>query len=221
LAASFIAGAAALSQQVTGADETAKPPESVIAKPTPEVKRQAVREKSDSTEVSAEVSGRVVDPDGRPVAGARMLFHQQRPYGELPDFFPESVTGTTDGHGRFRLFGSVHQNLPSRDRQPRLTVLAHVPGYGPAATAEASSADALQDRTLQLVPADVPSRGRILNVEGKPIPGVTVRPIAVVANAANDLGGLITAIETNTWAKLPDDQRGNIVFSAAMAGLTQ
>jgi len=38
---------------------------------------------------------------------------------------------------------------------------------------------------------------------------------------ANDLGRLVKAIETNTWADLPDEHRTNIVFSAAAAALTQ
>src|SRR5262249_48619640 len=129
--------------------------------------------------------------------------------------------GTSDADGWFRFSGSVHQNVPTRDRRPMLTLTAHIPGYGPAATVETGSAEELQNCTLRLVKDDVPIRGRILNLEGKPVPGVTVRPVAVVANVVNDFGRLVKAIETNTWADLPNDQRTHIVFSAAAAGLTQ
>ncbi|HEU5430151.1 MAG TPA: carboxypeptidase-like regulatory domain-containing protein, partial [Thermomicrobiales bacterium] len=166
--------------------------------------------------------GRVLDPDGTPVAGAKVVFHQRRPNQESPDFFPAPATGTTDADGRFRFSGNVHLNAPVRNYPPMLTLTAHVPGFGPAAI-ETNSPDELKDRTLRLVKDDVPIRGRILNLEGRPIAGVTVRPVAVVATAANDLGRLIEAIETNKnlWEDLPKDRYPNIVFPAAAAGLTQ
>jgi RNA polymerase sigma factor (sigma-70 family) len=213
-------GALAYQTFATGQEttpEAARPPE------PPTKADSAPREaRPDEANVTATFSGRVLDPDGKPVAGAKVVFHQRQPYGELPDFFPEPVTGTTDGAGRYHLRGTVHMNAPARDRQPQLTLTAHVPGYGPAATVEAHSADELKDRTLRLVKDDVPLRGRILDLEGTPIPGVSVRPVAVVANAANDLGRLVKSIETkDSWAELPDVHKTNIAFSAAAAGLTQ
>jgi protocatechuate 3,4-dioxygenase beta subunit len=169
-----------------------------------------------------EVSGRVLDPDGKPVARAKVVLHQRRPNQESPDFFPAPVTETTDADGRFRFSANVHRNAPTREYPPMLALTAHVPGYGPAAI-ETKSPDELKDRTLRLVKDDVPIRGRILNLEGRPIVGVTVRPVAVVATAAGDLGRLIEAIETNKnlWEDLPKDCYPHIVFPAAAAGLTQ
>jgi RNA polymerase sigma factor (sigma-70 family) len=211
LAAGLVAGAAALMQHLTAAGQAAEPAAATSPKPP------AADEQGDRVEVS----GQVVDPDGKPVAGAKVVFQQRGTKGELPGFLPEPATGTTDTDGRFRFSGSVHRNAPVRDRRPVLTLTAHVPGYGPAATADASSPDELRDRTLRLVKDDVPIRGRILGLEGKPIPGVTVRPVSVVGNPANDLGPVVRAIETNTWGDLPSEQRTYIVFSAAAAGLTQ
>jgi RNA polymerase sigma factor (sigma-70 family) len=169
-----------------------------------------------------EVSGRVVDPDGKPVAGAKVVLHQRHAQGVPADFFPASATGTTDSKGRFRFSGSVHLNAPTRDYPPWLVLTAHVPGLGPAATVELTSPDELKDRTLRLVKDDVPIRGRILNLEGKPIAGVTVRPVAVTAFAADDLGSIIQAIETNSQAGSITRQRPtSSTFSAVGAGLTQ
>ncbi len=180
-------------------------------KPLPRVPRESV-----------EVSGRVLDPDGKPVAGAKVVLHQRRPNQESPDFFPAPTTGTTGADGRFRFSGDVHRKAPVRNYPPMLTLTAHVPGYGPAAI-ETNSPDELKDRTLRLVKDDVPIRGRILNLEGRPIAGVTVRPVAVVATAAGDLSRLIETIETNKniWSDLPKDCRPDIVIPAAAAGLTQ
>jgi hypothetical protein len=73
-----------------------------------------------------------------------------------------------------------------------------------------------------LVKDDVPIRGRILNLEGKPIAGVTVRPVAVTAFAADDLGPIIQAIETNGQAGSITRQRPTSgTFSAVGAGLAQ
>jgi RNA polymerase sigma factor (sigma-70 family) len=216
------AGAGVLAHQALAAREQpagTQKPEAGSRQPGPAAAKPAA---ADEKGERVEVSGRVFDPDGRPVAGAKVVLQQRRPNQELPDFFPAPATGTTGADGRFRFSGNVHLNAPIRNYPPMLTLTAHVPGYGPAAV-ETTSGDELKDRTLRLVKDDVPIRGRILNLEGRPIAGVTVRPIAVIANVAGDLGRLIKAIETNTsiWADLPNDFRPNIVFSVAAAGLTQ
>jgi RNA polymerase sigma factor (sigma-70 family) len=217
------AGGALAYRALAPAEQTPPPPARPPEPPASRAGAAPAAAQPDDANVPATFSGRVLDPDGKPVAGAKVVFHQRRPYGELPDFFPAPVRATTDAGGRYRLSGTVHLNAPARDCRPQLTLAAHVPGYGPAATVEASSAEELKDRTLQLVKDDVPLRGRILDLQGKPVPGVTVRAVAVVANAANDLGRLVKTIEVNdgSWAKLPDEHRTNIVFSAAAAGLTQ
>jgi RNA polymerase sigma factor (sigma-70 family) len=218
----LIAVGGALAYQAFAAEETppaaARPSE---PQPPPKADAAPPAAQVDDGNAAATFSGRVLDPDGKPVAGAKVVFHQRCPPQELPDFFPAPVTGTTDADGRYRLSGTVHLNAPGRKWQPMLTLTAHVPGYGPAATVEVGSPDELKDCTLRLVKDDVPIRGRILDLEGKPVAGVTVRPVAVVANAANDLGRWAKAIEGKGWGELPNDDRTNVVFSAAAAGLTQ
>jgi RNA polymerase sigma factor (sigma-70 family) len=164
--------------------------------------------------------GQVLDPDGKPVAGAKVVLHQRRMNQVAAAFFPAPNAATTDADGRFDFSGNVYRNAPMRDLPPLLVLTAHVPGYGPAAVAM-ESPDELKEYTLRLVKDDVPLRGRILNLEGRPVAGVTVRPITVVANAAGDLDRLIKAAETNTWTDLPNAFKPNLVFSAAAAGLTQ
>jgi RNA polymerase sigma factor (sigma-70 family) len=168
---------------------------------------------------AVECRGRVLDPDGKAVVGAKVTFYQRPPKNELPDFFPEPATGTTDADGQFRFPAAVHPDAPNRGYQPDVVLVAHVPGYGPAAL-EAYSADALKDKTLHLVKDDVPIEGRILDLEGKPIAGATVRPVAVVVNAANDLGPWIKARAENKWAELADEYKTNTVFATTAAGLT-
>jgi RNA polymerase sigma factor (sigma-70 family) len=220
----LVAAGGALAYRAFASGEEPSPnPSRPAEPPTPRANAAPPAARPDDADVPATFSGRVLDPDSHPVRGVRVVFHQRRPYGELPDFFSGPVVGTTDAAGRYRFSGTIHRNAPGRDRKPQLTLTAHVPGYGPAATVEVHSPDELKDRTLRLVKDDVPLRGRILDLQGKPVPGVTVRPVAVVANAANDLGRLVKVIETTNawWAELPDEHRPNIVFSAPAAGLTQ
>jgi RNA polymerase sigma factor (sigma-70 family) len=215
------AGAGVLAHQAPAATEPpAGAAKSKGSNPRPEraaPKPPAVDDQRDSVEVC----GRVLDPDGNPAPGAKVVFHQRRPRGQPADFFPGPLTGTTDADGRFRFVATVHFNAPANDNRPMLTVTAHLAGRGPAATVETGSPDELKECTLRLVPDDVPIRGRVLNLEGKPVAGITVRPVAVVGNAVNDLSKWAKAIETDTWSDLPRDQRTEIVFSAAAAGLTQ
>ena len=217
LAVSLLGGGGVLVYFQRAAAENGTPPATEKAK-SQQPAAPAVKQDKETVAFT----GRVLDPDGKPIAGAMVVFHQRRPNSESPDFFPAPVTGTTDGEGRFRFSGNVHLNAPIRNYPPMLTLTAYVPGFGPAAI-ETNSPDDLRDRTLRLVKDDVPIRGRILNLEGRPIAGVTVRPVAVVATAANDLGRLIDAIDSNKnlWEDLPKDRYPNIVFPAAAAGLTQ
>ncbi len=120
--------------------------------------------RSASKDQAIEIKGRVLDPDGKPLAGARLflLTEAKKPKGD------GVVRATTDKEGRF----SFQAKPPDFNAEGKATLAATAKGFGPAwidVTAEKS--DAI---TLQLAQDDVPIEGRVLDLEGQPIPGITV-----------------------------------------------
>jgi RNA polymerase sigma factor (sigma-70 family) len=168
---------------------------------------------------SVEVRGRVLDPDGKPVRGAKLLF--------LRGWARESanqVSATTSAGGEF-LFtvprpraANVGWEMPGEDTY----VLAAVEGYGFAAARLSKPGDAA-GLTLRLVKDDVPIQGRVLDLQGKPVAGATVRisglePLnlpQLYVPKTGDLTDWLAALQTNKkdpW----DTQRA---YLTVLAGL--
>jgi RNA polymerase sigma factor (sigma-70 family) len=137
------------------------------------------------------VTGRVLDPDGKPVSGAR-LYYPRWPktadgwatdYGETET--PER--GRTASDGRFRI------ELPRSDMPPdqEYFLVAAADGYGMDG-AKIPKGESLVERTLRLV-RDRPIEGKILNSEGRPLSGVEVIVQGVVASPQERLDEFLEA----------------------------
>jgi hypothetical protein len=120
----------------------------------------------------------VVGPDGKPVPGAKLYLTPAIGYLYKPYPAPESAA--TGADGRFA-FTPPEPKLP--DQTIRVTAAA--PGYGPG-WVNVPPDDARDDLTIRLAPDDVPIVGRIVDLEGNPVPGATVRVLQI--NAAPDEG---------------------------------
>ncbi len=120
------------------------------------------------------VSGRVVDPDGKPVSGAKLLF-LYRSGREIP----RKIWATSSAEGRFAFTVPVKEvelsGYSTFWEKPweHTHVLAAAEGYG-FAVARVGKPGAT-DLTLRLVKDDAPIRGRILGLQGKPVAGAQVR----------------------------------------------
>jgi RNA polymerase sigma factor (sigma-70 family) len=131
----------------------------------------------EETSASVTLRGQVLNPDGKPVAGARLYFprpvKERRP-GEADVELVQR--GITDGKGRF------HLQLPGKEIQDGRRgnpLIAAADGFG-VAWVELPARDAPGELTLRLV-KDVPIRGRLVSTEGKPVAGVTVRVAGLLA----------------------------------------
>ncbi len=110
------------------------------------------------------VSGRVLGPDGEPVAGATAFVSSFSTEGRF-----EVSTGTTDGAGAFSF--SVDDAAPL---QPA-TVAAMKPGFALAWTLVNGGEQA----DLQLSPHTVTCRGVCVDGSGTPLPGATVSVVEI------------------------------------------
>lgn len=164
--------------------EQAKP------QPAPAKNPQAPR-KDKSKDVI--VSGSVLDPQGNPVSGARLY---------IPLLKGEHLRSlaTSDAAGRF------HFAVRPAEVQPRpwllepwraIDVVAVAEGYGPsiAAIGNPAVADKL---TLRLAKDDVPIKGRILDLQGKPIAGATVQVDGISVPNKGDLSAFLDDLKGHT-----------------------
>jgi RNA polymerase sigma factor (sigma-70 family) len=164
-----VAGASALTRPALATPpEEAKPPAG--AKPsTPAVKPASAGEK----EGLVEVRGRVLDPDGKPVRGARLVFV----YASV-EKAPDKVWATSAADGGFR-FSVARRDIEAAawygNAWDQTYVVAAAEGYG-FAVAHVRPETA-GDLTLRLVTDDVPVWGRVLDLQGKPVAGATVRAV--------------------------------------------
>jgi protocatechuate 3,4-dioxygenase beta subunit len=135
--------------------------------------------------------GRVLGPGGKPVAGAKLYETPQMGYLHEPYFTPERTTSGPDGRFEF--------TVPrTRDHDYGMVVVAAAAHFGPGWVYVRSDAKR-DDLTLQLVKDDVPITGQIVDLEGKPIAGVTIRVQQINAAAGEDIGPWFDAVRAKKW----------------------
>jgi len=148
------------------------------------------KEKSDSTPdlpsaIKVQVSGSVVDPEGKPVAGAKVIYQQEPLREDAQGLYPDPSTGTSDKDGKYQFQATMFDKGPDgHEPMGRLTAIA--PGFAPAGTG-AGLPKSLIDRTLKFARDDVPLENRFVDLEGRPIAGITVRAAYVIVSPDNDL----------------------------------
>jgi RNA polymerase sigma factor (sigma-70 family) len=125
-------------------------------------------------------SGRVLGPGGKPVAGAKLYLTKSWNYVERPA--EAAVFATTGDDGRFRF--TVPNARLAREHLKELVATAK--GFGPA-WAEVGPKSKREELTLRLV-HDLPITGQVLDLQGKPVVGATVRVLNIKATAGEDLG---------------------------------
>jgi hypothetical protein len=151
------------------------------------------------------LSGRVVDPDGATVANAGVyVYHLDVTRNDAGATDSRDQTGRvaeTHADGRFQFqFVKASNNLTwGRETAWESSLIAAVAlGFGPAwLTAESFAPSG--KTTLRLVRDDVPINGRILDLQGRPVPGATIRLLEFVAPIDDDLTPWIkAAVATET-----------------------
>jgi RNA polymerase sigma factor (sigma-70 family) len=131
---------------------------------------------------SVQVRGRVLDPDGKPFAGAKLYLGYA---GLKKREYTVRATSSEDGAFAFLLTKSDLQKIDADDQVYQ--VLAVAKGYGCAwGTADASA----EELTLRLV-KDAPVKGRILDADGRTVAGakLTVTGVAVAKGRDGQPGG--------------------------------
>jgi RNA polymerase sigma factor (sigma-70 family) len=157
LAAGLLFGTVALSMPESPPSRPLEPRASAAA-PASGVKEAAPVAKEREKE-SLELAGRVLDPDGRPVAGSRLYVTGSKRSDHRP-------LATTDAAGQFRL--TMKPAEVGTDGRLLAGAEGHAPDWvdlsrcGPG------------EVVLRLRKDDVPLTGRVINLEGQPVAGATL-----------------------------------------------
>ncbi|HEX4792479.1 MAG TPA: hypothetical protein VH370_01740 [Humisphaera sp.] len=132
------------------------------------------------------VRGRVLDPDGKPLAGARLVTAPDWWQAYDQQLRPVVQTVTQSGaDGRFEISFSKSAaspfslgfGQPGEGLWKKMKVAASAPGLG-LAWKRFDEVDGNGDIVLQLV-VDLPMEGRIIDLEGRAVEGVKVIPLGV------------------------------------------
>lgn len=166
LAVSFVTGAGLLTRQAL-AGKPAIGQQPTVSPKSPERKNAALvdeapRAKGNDVE-SIVIDGRVLDPEDKPFQGAKLYLwtNAAKKSADLVE------RATTREDGRF------HFTVSKTDLRRDAKVVATAKGYGPDWLELADSGE-IREVPLRLAKDDVPINGRVLDLEGRPIPGVTV-----------------------------------------------
>ncbi len=135
------------------------------------------------------IRGRVLAPDGKPVRDAAIYVGQPK-----SAWLIEPVA-RTDADGRFAIdpeeVAKKHRDEPFRIDWRRVELTALAPGYGGGWAPTAGSGGG--EIQLRLCPDDVPIRGRVLDTQGRPLAGVSVRVQGISDPPTVDLDTLLSS----------------------------
>jgi RNA polymerase sigma factor (sigma-70 family) len=204
------AGASAVTQEAPPPPDKARP--QAEARPPANVQPPAAGEKDGVVDVR----GRVLGPDGNRVPGAKLVFI----YASA-EKAPEKVWATTAADGRFHF--SVARSIGGEARAgsswDNTYVVAAAEGHGLAWARVRPETSG--DLTLRLVKDDVPIQGRIIDLQGKPVAGATIRIDGeLLVPTKGDLTEWLRALAANKpgAADMGEPYFASL-YSASLAGL--
>jgi protocatechuate 3,4-dioxygenase beta subunit len=192
-ACAFVAGTAGLAREVLVSADLAAATRRISAvkqasKPAP-AQSNANAQRADDKD-TIRYCGRVLDPDGKPVVGAKLYLRGDYKKGE--EYYREelpSLDATTGPDGRFQFAA------PSARFGTQNTVVAvTAPNYG-FGWVEIPADGERDDLTLQLVKDDIPITGQVLGPDAKPVAGATLRLVEIRAAPREDLRPWIEALQ--------------------------
>jgi RNA polymerase sigma factor (sigma-70 family) len=159
------------------ASETTEKP-AATPRPATDAARQAAQTKTDPKNEVA-VVGHVLGTDGKPCPGAQLYYYRSTLDRADRTSRDPWATSAADGSFRFRIPRSDLDTLEKDTPWTNVTVVAVAPGQGPCWVDFTTPEEAGHLR-LWLVKDDVPINGRVVDLEGRPIPGVKVRVKAII-----------------------------------------
>jgi RNA polymerase sigma factor (sigma-70 family) len=162
----------------------------------------------DGSDAPVEVSGRVLDPGGKPLAGAELYvgyaLRRRASDSQLrPTAYPRRATSGADGRFRFVFARSELDARGLDDWRPAVAAVAA--GYGPD-WAEIGDPGGGAGLSLRLV-EDLAVSGRILDATGQPVAGARLVVRGVTSDSQEGMTRFLQG-NANGWYWYPKSWRG-------------
>jgi RNA polymerase sigma factor (sigma-70 family) len=184
----LVAGLALVGAGAWARQALAAPPEAPPAQPA--AKPAAPPQPAGERVGRIEFRGRVLAPDGKPVAGAKVLLLDYT--APAP---PVRATSAADGSYRFALAAAEVKMRPYVKPWEDIYVAASAEGFGLGLAAVGKPGPAVE-RDLRLARDDVAIRGRVLTLEGRPAPGARATVFRLMLpKGADDLTPFLKALD--------------------------
>ena len=154
-------------------------------------------------------AGRVLSPEGQPVKGARLYLLD--PELKTPGV-PLRARSGADGTYRFTVSRAEFDRTRSPEPWRHTPTVALAEGYGlgfPLLSADQIAADKpppIDAITIQLAKDDVPIAGRLLDLQGKPVAGASVRVRGIRWPIKGDLTAFVQALKNQREGAAPQNQ---------------
>jgi RNA polymerase sigma factor (sigma-70 family) len=165
----------------------------------PPAAREAAGKEDTTPSATVEIRGVVVDPEGKPVAGAAI-----RAFSSDLDSAVREATSRPDGRFAIRLPKPNEALLGYMADYP--WIIASAPGFGIGWATGVSHPDDPAERKVTLTPEGPPIEGRIIDLEGRPVTGARVKLSAIWYDQKQDMAAWIArarkGAEGNLWQGL-------------------
>jgi protocatechuate 3,4-dioxygenase beta subunit len=143
------------------------------------------------------VQGQVLDREGKPFVGAKLYLGGSA--GPKEAEYPVRATSGADGRFEFSCANSELGKTDSEAGQPQLIAVADGYGFGWAKLGAASG-----EVTLRLI-KDAAVSGRILDADGKPVAGATLKVDGITTLSDPKREGLAVAYDTEPFGDYDQD----------------
>ncbi len=210
-----VAGAGVLTHQLLPTGQASQP---IPGSSQPD-KPQPAGSKKEAEETFV-YKGRVLDPDGKPFAGANLYLAVPE---EIAKTRPVRAKTKTDGRFEFtvsRAELALPPEVPADvDVFSFLQVVAVAKGYGPDWTLMQEGKRPTGELTLRLVKNDVTINGRILDLQARPVAGAKVHVLRLETTPEDDLAPFFKTWKSERSTYVPVNLLTKVWFDPALVDL--
>jgi hypothetical protein len=159
--------------------------------PGPRAARESAPRQDEAVESGATFT--VLDPDGKPAAEAA-VYRTNATYGPLEEPDTAVLLTRTGPDGSFRLSPADARAVLDRTAPPGTIpqIVVTAQGFGPTFVDAAGDSN----QRIRLARDDVPIRGRLIDLQGRPVVGATIQLVGILWHPSGHLDEWLNSVKT-------------------------